>query len=219
MTNSTRRTTLIVAGASLLMIVLLVLGLSLLTPLEPADSQSVNAANALVEAGNTVEAIEIYESLLDRGAYDSSLFYNLGNAHMVGGQPAAAVPYYERAAALSPRDAEIRANLELAVAQAPTAQTVEPTGPLALAAGLTSSWLSLDETAVLVAVLWFAVAILLLIIRASGRAAPWLGRLAVVLALAMLLFGVSLGSRAYLVETTPNPVVSGEVATAAVDTP
>ncbi len=84
MTNSTR-TAIIVAGASLAMIVLLVLGLSLLTPLERADSQSVNAANALVEAGNTVEAIEIYENLLDRGAYDSSLFYNLGNAYMVGG--------------------------------------------------------------------------------------------------------------------------------------
>lgn len=214
MTHTTRKAVL-VAAASLLMIVLLVIGLALLTPLEQADSQAVSAANALVEAGNTVEAIEIYESLLDRGAYDSSLYYNLGNAYMVGGQPAAAVLYYERAAALAPRDADIRANLELAAAQAPTVQTPEPTGPLALAAGLTSGWLSLDETAVLVAALWFTVAILMLIIRASGRALPWLGRLAVVLALVMLLFGISLGSRAWLVQTTPNPVVAGEVATAA----
>lgn len=214
--TTTNRTTILVAAASLIMILILVVGLSLLTPLERADSRAMSAANALVEAGNSVEAIEIYESLLDRGATDSTLFYNLGNAYMVGGQPAAAIPYYERAAALSPRDADIRANLELAVAQAPTVQSPEPTGPMALAAGLTSGWLSLDETAVLVVVLWFTVAILLLILRASGQERPWLGRLAVILALAMLLFGVSLGSRAYLAETTPNPVVSGEVATAAV---
>lgn len=213
MTITTRK--LIAAAATgLLLIVLLILGLALLLPIERADSQAMAAANALVEAGNTVEAIELYEAMMDQGAHDSSLFYNLGNAYMVAGQPAAAIPHYQRAAALDPRDGDIRANLALAIAQAPAAEPVEPSGPLALIAGLTSSWLSLDETAVVVAVLWFVVAILVLLIRVTGQSQTWLGGIAVILTIVMLVLGASLASRAYLATTGPSGIVTGEVATA-----
>jgi hypothetical protein len=71
-------------------------------------------ANQLVEKGDYVKSLEIYDSLLAQGFEGPSLYYNLGNVHFRRGERGKAVLWYERAARLSPRDSDIRFNLSIA---------------------------------------------------------------------------------------------------------
>jgi tetratricopeptide (TPR) repeat protein len=200
MTESTR-TRWLLPLLALLLGVVLVGGLALLTPTEPANETAVAAANALVENGHAAEAVEIYEQLITAGAHDATLYYNLGNAYFRTGDLARAVDSYTLAADLAPRDDDIRANLELALRQSPALAPAQPSGASGFLSALTSGWLSLDEAAVLVMVLWFAGMLLVLVTRLRPNTNRWIGRLAVALLVAALVVGLSLGSRA--LERTP----------------
>ena len=68
-------------------------------------------------------AIQIYEALLQNGEAPE-IYYNLGNSYYKSGDIARAILNYERALLLSPGNADIRANLE--VAQAKTIDKVTP---------------------------------------------------------------------------------------------
>ncbi len=164
-----------------------------------------------METGHTTEAIEIYEQLITAGARDSALFYNLGNAYYRDGNLAEAVVNYREAAALAPRDADIQANLELALSQSPALEVTNPQGPTGFLSQLTSGWLSMDEAAVLVAVLWFAALLLFLAARLIQRPTPWLTRTAVVLLVFTFVFGLSLGSRALDAGTLPGSTLLNDV--------
>ena len=59
------------------------------------------------------QAIADYESLLKQGS-NADIYYNLGNAYYRTGNITRAIINYERAALLSPGDADIRFNLQLA---------------------------------------------------------------------------------------------------------
>ena len=72
------------------------------------------AANQLFEKGDMVKAGEIYQSLIAQGFEGAELYYNLGNLHYRRGERGKAVLWYERAARLKPRDADIRFNRTLA---------------------------------------------------------------------------------------------------------
>jgi tetratricopeptide (TPR) repeat protein len=181
---------------ALLLGAVLIGGLALLTPVERANETAVSAANALVENGHAAEAIEIYEQLITAGAHDSALYYNLGNAYFRTGDLARAVDNYRLAAELAPRDADIRANLALALRQSPALAPPEPSGASGFLSQLTTGWLSLDEAAVIVIALWFAGLLLVLATRLRPNTNRWIGRLAVVLLIAALVLGLSLGSRA-----------------------
>jgi len=69
--------------------------------------------NERYEAGDYDGAIEAYGSLVERGAIDNDLFYNMGNAYYEVGLLGNAVLYYERALRLEPRHEDALANLEL----------------------------------------------------------------------------------------------------------
>lgn len=68
-------------------------------------------------------AIQIYESLLQKGEAPE-IYYNLGNSYYKSGDIARAILNYERALLLSPGNADIRANLD--VARAKTIDKVTP---------------------------------------------------------------------------------------------
>lgn len=70
-------------------------------------------ANDLYESGEYAKALEIYEGLVEDGAVDPDLFYNLGNAYYKEGRPGRAVLYYKRALRLAPRDEDAQTNLHL----------------------------------------------------------------------------------------------------------
>lgn len=70
-----------------------------------------SAANKLYAEGKFSDAAGAYEKLVQTGAQSPALLFNCGNAEFKSGHPGKAIVAYRRAALLSPRDAEIRANL------------------------------------------------------------------------------------------------------------
>ena len=71
-------------------------------------------ANERYERGEYAEAAQQYDALIDRGYGDVALYLNLGNAYLESGDLGGAILNYLRARELSPRDPDIRDNLELA---------------------------------------------------------------------------------------------------------
>jgi tetratricopeptide (TPR) repeat protein len=68
-------------------------------------------ANQLYDQKKFDKAREIYESLVRQGVHDPAALYNLGNACARMGDQGVAVFFYMRALRLSPRDRDIRENL------------------------------------------------------------------------------------------------------------
>ena len=86
--------------------------LLLLAPMAAQAATKAEADSAYIN-GNYQEAIKGYESMLKQGA-SAELYYNLGNAYYRTENITRAVLNYERALLLSPGDADIRFNLQLA---------------------------------------------------------------------------------------------------------
>jgi tetratricopeptide (TPR) repeat protein len=88
------------------------------TPFGSATAQDIQpafeAANKLYEEGKFSDATAAYESLLQTGLASPALYFNLGNARFKAGHVGPALAAYHRAAALDPRDPDIRANLQFA---------------------------------------------------------------------------------------------------------
>ncbi len=63
--------------------------------------------------GKFEQAVSLYEQLLESGFINGQIYYNLGNACYRLGTPGKAIMYYRRAEELLPRDADIKANINL----------------------------------------------------------------------------------------------------------
>ena len=70
-----------------------------------------SAANQLYAKGKFADAAAAYEKILQTGAQSPALLFNAGNAEFKAGHLGKAIAAYRRAEQLSPRDAELRANL------------------------------------------------------------------------------------------------------------
>jgi tetratricopeptide (TPR) repeat protein len=78
-------------------------------------SQSAfDAANKLYEQNKFSEAASAYEKLLQNGQASEALYFNWGNSLFKSGQIGRAIAAYRQAERLSPRDADVRANLQFA---------------------------------------------------------------------------------------------------------
>ena len=120
-------------------------------------------ANRDYEAGRHVEAVSAYEALVEAGADDGTLYYNLGNAYFKSGDVGRAILNYRRAQRLLPRDSDVAANLQLARTQ--TVDRLDPEsigGPVALARLLLLRWTTLDEAAWVMLGVWVAFCVLLM---------------------------------------------------------
>jgi tetratricopeptide (TPR) repeat protein len=69
------------------------------------------AANKLYAEGKFSDAASAYEKILQGGAQSPALLFNAGNAEFKSGHLGKAIAVYRQAEQLSPRDAELRANL------------------------------------------------------------------------------------------------------------
>jgi tetratricopeptide (TPR) repeat protein len=107
--------------ANLLLIALATLagmsGASLLAATGVADG--FDSANKLYEQGKFGEAAGAYEKLAQSGVISPALCFNLGNALFKSGQIGRAIGAYRQAADLTPRDPDVRANLQFARSQVP----------------------------------------------------------------------------------------------------
>ena len=73
-----------------------------------------NAANKLYAEGKFAEAAGTYKTILQSGAVSPALYFNYGNAEFKSGNLGRAIAAYRQTVQLTPRDAEVRANLEFA---------------------------------------------------------------------------------------------------------
>jgi tetratricopeptide (TPR) repeat protein len=161
----------------------------------PADTGAMMASNELYDAGRYAESAQVYEQIVDQGYQDSALYYNLGNAYYKQGDLGRAILNYVRAERLAPRDADVRANLELA-----RAQTIDLLGPAerslpARLAAAVQSRLTTNELAAATLALWFLLTLPLAIAlfgkpgglrRASAQVAAVLGLVLVLGAVTLL---------------------------------
>jgi tetratricopeptide (TPR) repeat protein len=77
-------------------------------------STEFNAANKLYAEGKFADAATSYEKILQSKTVSPALYFNYGNAEFKSGNFGRAIATYRQAALLTPRDAEVRANLEFA---------------------------------------------------------------------------------------------------------
>jgi hypothetical protein len=73
-----------------------------------------DAANKLYEQGKFTEAVGAYEKLIQSGTGSAAVYFNLGDACFKAAQVGRALVAYRQAAQLSPRDQDLRANLQFA---------------------------------------------------------------------------------------------------------
>lgn len=97
----------------LVRLLVLVWALALMPGAARASSGDFEAANRLYDEGKFSEAKQLYEQLVDGGAWSANLFYNLGNADYRLGATGRAILNYERALALDHAHPEARANVAL----------------------------------------------------------------------------------------------------------
>lgn len=77
------------------------------------DSQ-FDAANKLYAQSKFAEAATAYEKMIQAGDISPALYFNLGNARFKAGQLGHAIAAYRAAEEISPRDPDVRANLQFA---------------------------------------------------------------------------------------------------------
>ena len=88
---------------------------------QAASSSAVfDAANRLYEEGKFAEAVSAYEKLGQAGQVSAALYFNLGNAYFKSGQIGRAIAAYRTAQQITPRDPDLRANLQFARNQTPS---------------------------------------------------------------------------------------------------
>jgi tetratricopeptide (TPR) repeat protein len=101
-------------------IILLLLFITLSTNLSAEAANHLNdivRANALYDKKKYEESVKVYESLIQEGAENGYLYYNLGNAYIRMGKTGPAISNYIHAQKLIPRDENLAANLKFAIQQ------------------------------------------------------------------------------------------------------
>ncbi len=135
----------------------------------PSPSDLMEEANTLYERGEFAGAAQQYEALLDQGYADADIYYNLGNAHYKNGDLGRAVLNFLRAEELSPRDSDIKANLDFT--RGKTVDRVEPGGGSFVAgvSGFARGWATTGEVGATALLLWLVSA------AAMGLLIVWRG--------------------------------------------
>jgi tetratricopeptide (TPR) repeat protein len=159
------------------------------------------AANKLYEQGKYPEAAAEYQKLLAAGQGSVAVFFNLGNAYFKSGQIGRAVLAYHQAQRITPRDPDLRANLQFA-----RNQSQGPAAP----ASRWFSWLenlTLNEWTLLAsAAIWLFLLLLSVLQWRPAWKAPLRGYV-VGVGLALLITGAGLSARIYHDRSTRTAVV------------
>ncbi|MBI5669797.1 MAG: tetratricopeptide repeat protein [Chloroflexi bacterium] len=189
---------------------LLIILLAAMQTLAQADSGAVMAqANAAYQQGDYETAARLYQSLVDGGIQNSSVYFNLGSAYYESGELGRALLNYRRAQALLPRDNDLNRSLARIRGERTDIQGDE-TGLLEGLAALTGGVLTLAELGWLALLLWFGWFALLL---GWMLGADWRETLRVPLIVGAVLVAVAvalLASRLWVQAYRPAAVVLAE---------
>lgn len=74
----------------------------------------IDSANIYYSDAKYEKAINLYNSVVDKGFESAKLYYNIGNAYFKSDDIANAILYFEKAKKLKPNDEDINFNLEVA---------------------------------------------------------------------------------------------------------
>ena len=120
----------------------------------PSPAELMSDANERFSRGEYAEAAQQYESLIADGFRDAALYYNLGNTYFEQEEVGRAILNYLRAERLSPRDPDIRANLELARSHTVDDLRVEGDSLAASLSNNTHRWMTPAELGNAALLLW-----------------------------------------------------------------
>ena len=175
----------------------------------PATTDMIAQANQHYEASQFSEAAKIYQSLVDSGLDDGTLYYNLGNAYFKQEDWGNAILNYRRAQRITPRDPDIRANLILARAQ--TVDQIETDSQVLVGQilKLPEQWLTLNEMALVSLGLWFLLVLLVIVFtRLNSEAGKQrLAYLMVVVGFFLVVGIFSMGARLYVEAARPDGII------------
>ena len=114
----------------------------------------LEAANALYQQRDYAGARQAYEALLQQDGPRVNVLYNLGNACYQTGELGWAIVHYEQALLSAPRDGDLRANLNAALAARRTAGSGAVPGTFSVVVRALLARFTLDELAGGAAVLY-----------------------------------------------------------------
>ena len=146
---------------------------------EPPATELMVAASGRYERGEFAEAAQQYENLVAMGYEDSALYYNLGNAYLEGSDPGRAILNYLRAEELSPRNPNVRANLDLARSMTLDRIETERDSLVESVSYLGRRWVTPGELGVVALLLW-VIGSLVVSALLVWRTAPLRGALRIV---------------------------------------
>lgn len=169
---------------SVLVALLFVCGL-LLAPCR-LDAGAFDDANRAFADGRFEQAVKGYEAVLHEKGYSAPVLYNLANAYFREGQIGRAILNYDRAQLLAPDDPDIAANLNFARKQA--GLFAEQNSLIKEAARS----LSMNEWSWLGSMMLFAACALIVAGRVYPARRPYLGLLAGIAVVALLVTGVAI---------------------------
>lgn len=179
---------------------------------EDVDS-ILHGAETAYNQGDYASAIFAYESLVDAGYISPELFYNLGNAYYEAEQLGLALLFYLRAQQLTPRDVAVRMAIQRIRVERITVQG-EDTGIIDQLASISSYWITMDELAGVVGLIFTTWCFL---VSASILSNWWRNQLKlclILLSVCVLIGIVLLMSRVYVAGSRPVAVVISPAASA-----
>jgi tetratricopeptide (TPR) repeat protein len=182
--------------AMLATIVLFLTVMPALSQTEVSPTEAMLQANQNYESGQFAEAIVVYEAIVEAGIHNSDLYYNLGNAYFKQGDLGRAILNYRRAQRLTPRDADIVANLSFARTQTIDRLESNEQG-LPNLVQVAEEWFTLNEAAVLALVLWVLICyfvVLAILVPRLRRIFSWV---VAVLAVFLVIGLISMAGRLY----------------------
>ncbi|MDR3012306.1 MAG: BatD family protein [Chitinispirillales bacterium] len=166
--------------------------------------------NEFYAAGLYDSALTYYARIVDAGIKNSSVYFNMGNCyHRLRNQGMARL-YYERAAVLSPNDADIQANINFIKSIIVDRVTEDQSGYDFLSTVMYNihTLLSLKNQLILLCVLLFILSLLCsAILLKKGLARLWFAYGAVLCALLITIVGASAGYKIYAIETRQYAIV------------
>lgn len=141
------------------------------------------------------QAVSLYEQLIESGFINGQIYYNLGNAYYRLGMPGKAIMYYRRAEKLLPRDADIKANINLLKHDFVDRETIGQTPEILKVACFWYFYLNQGEiTAITIYIYLALIASILSIIFLRLQ---WLKKMIIIFASCFLVLVITLGIKAY----------------------
>ena len=161
-----------------------------------AQGSFFEEGNRQYQNGDYDAALESYLQIIESGFESSALYYNIGNCYFKQGDLGRSILFYERALAQNPRDADARANLELA--QSLTADEITPL-PGFWVLRVVDWWVHALPGSWLVAIVGLSylvamVALVAVILSRSRTLETWGRRVVVVAGVLTLVFGINMVS-------------------------